>query len=111
MSEVKIWLRPGMKVHHVSNKDIVMTVERLCYRYAVITCDSNEEGAYYNSAHHCFTKSKQILTGVICRWMNSEGKMVNAEFHSRELIPIVEDTTIKKNGNDYKKGVKKIIVK
>lgn len=91
--ENKIWLREGMKVVHVTNKDFEMTVERLCYRFASIICDENEDGAYYNSELHSFVKSKKILIGVICRWMNSEGMLQNAEFHSRELIPVLDERT------------------
>jgi uncharacterized protein YodC (DUF2158 family) len=100
--ENKIWLRQGMLVRHVSNKNVVMTVERLCYKYTTILCEEHEEGAYYNTEYSDFTKCKKILTGVICRWINDNGNMENAEFHSRELIPIVDNEEILKNGNDYK---------
>jgi len=84
----KNWIVEGMTVRHVTNEKQLMTVERLCYKEATVICDKNDNGAYYHSELHDFVKIKKILLGVICRWMDNNGELRNAQFHSRELMPV-----------------------
>ena len=71
MGEDKYWIKSGMSVGHVDHEDIKVYVDK-------VLKSKDKEGRSYTK-------------GVLCHWLDGDGKYCTGVFHTKELKPLEQD--------------------